>query len=107
MPGEPFNGTDFMNDPVFYPFHPFMQFFQTVTGQAGMLFVFLIMIFAVGIYIKTKDITFTAMFIISTSGTISAGSYMVGVPELSALFAVVCAIGFVSLGINLLLHMKR
>lgn len=107
MAGTPFNGTDFMNDPVFYWFHPYMHFFESITGQAGMFFVFLIMIFAIGIYIKTKDIVFTAMWIISSSGTISAGSYMMGVPAVSILFGIICAIGFVSLILNLLLHMKR
>jgi len=105
--GQPFNGTDFMRDPVFGWFKPFMDFFGKATGQAGTFFVVLIVIFAIGIYIKTQDLIFTVMFIIVSSGILSAGSFMAGVPSLSMIFTVICAIGVTALVIELIFHIKR
>lgn len=102
----PFNGSELMDNPFETIFSPFTDFFELATGNGGFFFVFVVIILAIGLYIKTKDLTFTSMFVVASFGILSLGTYMGSMIELSILFAVFCALGLVALIMNLVLHLK-
>ena len=102
----PFNGSDLINQPWNTTWSPYTDFFQRIFGNGALFFLVPIMVLALSLYVKTRNITMVAMFMIGSGILMSSGSMFTNAPQVSLIFIIFTALGFVALILSLLFQQR-
>lgn len=100
------NGTELIEDPFQIVTGPWTDWFEDITGNGAVFYLFPVTIIALGVYVKTNDIVTTSMFLLITGALLFTGSVMVGIPEMGIIFIIFTAMGIVSLFLGILFQRR-
>lgn len=101
------NGTEFVRDPFGTIFSPYTDIFQKTIGNGAVFYIVLIMIFAYGLWIKTENAMFVAMFVVTSGATLGISVYLQFLPELGMIFTVFTALALTGLIVMILLQRRN
>jgi len=103
----PLNMTEFMENPWNTIYSPFTDFFQTYIGVGNAFWLFLLVVFTVGIYIKTEgNAIMASMFMIASGAILGSANVFANQPEMSFAFYIFSAFGFAALFISIIYQNK-
>jgi len=97
----PINGSDLINHPWNTTFSPFTDLFEQVAGYGAIFWLIPISIIGVALYTKTREPVMISMYMIVSGALLATGNIFIGAIEMSLVFVIFAAIGFVSLFISL------
>ena len=100
------NGTEWRNNPWNTTLSPYTDLFENIFGNGNVFYILPIIVLAFGIYMKTENPVFAAMFFMAASGIASMGLLLAGVPELGMMFTIFTAIGFTIVVIGVIFQKK-
>ena len=102
------NASEIITDPFGQLLHPFMGFFETVTGNGMNFWVIPLIGFALAIFVNTDyDPVPVSMFMLVSGALLSSGSIMAGLPGLPFMLIIFAAIGLTGVFVSLYLTNKR
>lgn len=88
------NGTELLNKPWETIYSPFTDFFANTVGVGNAFYLFLIVVFAFGIYIKTEgNAMMVTAFMIGSGALALSANIFAGNAEMSIIFAIFTALG--------------
>jgi len=97
----PINGTELISDPFNTTFKPFTDFFQGITGNGMIFFLFILVVLTIGLYIKTRKVEVPTLFMIGSGALLSSGSIFTGATDMAIAFIIFTALGFTALFVGL------
>ena len=99
----PLNMSEFMDNPFDTVYSPFTDFFQTYIGVGNAFWLFLLVIFTVGIYIKTEgNAIMASMFMMATGAILGSANVFANQPDMSFAFYIFSALGVAGLFISVI-----
>jgi len=101
------NGTDFINAPWNTTFSPYTELFANVVGNGYVFYLVPLVVVTLALYVKTREPVMAAMFMITSGGLFSMGTIMVGAFDMSTVFIIFCAIGFLTLFLSIFYKNRR
>ena len=100
------NGSLFINDPFNTSYQPWINLFESITGNGYLFFLFPVIVLTLALLYKTKKPEAASLFMIASGSLLSGGGIFVGSPDMVIAFTVFTAFGFVSLFASII-FMKR
>lgn len=100
------NGTEWRNAPWNTTFSPFTDVFENIFGNGNVFYLIPLIVLAFGIYIKTENPTFAAMFIMVSGGIFAMSTFFAGLPEMGMMFTIFTAIGITILVASIVFQRK-
>lgn len=99
----PLNMTEFLENPWETAYSPFTDFFNTYLGVGNAFWLFLLVVFTFGIFVKTEgNGTMASMFMIASGAILGSANVFLNQPEMSLAFYIFSAIGIGGLFISVL-----
>lgn len=85
----PINGSELVSDPWGTIFSPFTDLLGTGFWLIPLTFI------AVALYIKSRDVVVTSLFLLGSSLILSGGNIFAGYPEMAFVYLIFSALGIV------------
>jgi len=96
------NMTHFLDDPWGTAYSPFTDFFSRLVGTGSAFWLFLLIVFTMGIFIKTRDTTVASMWMICSGAILGSANIFLNQPDMSLVFYLFAAMGVGGLFIGLI-----
>lgn len=96
------NGTEFLNNPFNTSMSPFTSLFEKAVGNGNVFYLFPLVILTFGVYLKTRDVTMTSMFMLASGALLGSASIFVNAFDMAVVFIVFAAIGIAGVFMSLL-----
>lgn len=101
------NGTELINEPVNTTLSPFMDFFETVTGNGMNFWVIPLIGVTIGIYVNSDEVLAPCMFMLASGGLLTSGHIFAGMPGVPYMLVIFASIGLTGIFASLYLSHKR
>ena len=93
---------DFWDSPFETITEPYTDIFESVTGNGSVFFLFPVIVLTIALYIKTQSGVMASMFMIGCGALLSAINVFGGNGQMTAVFIIFTAFGFVGLFVSML-----
>jgi len=99
----PLNMTEFLDNPWDTVYSPFTDFFETYIGVGNAFWLFLLVVFTLGIYIKTEgNAIMASMFMIASGAILGSANVFLNQPQMSFAFYIFTALGIAGLFVSMI-----